>query len=328
MQITIIAMIVIPAVSSAQLPLSPTLSTYENEGHGFSIDYPSDWVKRYPSGIGDRTAIDFVEPHNYAAVEVGVESAPPELNLDKFIVSFGNELSQGGRSPIDEGYIINRNELTGYEWYFTSTGDSMARLVVFVYNGKVYTILCASQVNVDYFDYAEVFDDMVESFEIVSKPPTPVQNIPPAASISATPTTIFEGSSVSLTALRSSDSDGEIISYDWNFGDGKTGYGKTTLHTYTSSGIYAVLLTVTDDKGATDTETISITVKPKEPTPTPTPTITFTSRHTIITPSPTVPPTPGNNILYNPYVLGAVISAVIIAIATIIGAWISSRRKL
>lgn len=58
---------------------------------------------------------------------------------------------------------------------------------------------------------------------------------------------------VEMDAAPSSDADGAIVSYEWDFGDGATGTGKTTSHEYTQAGLYTVKLTVTDDKGATAT---------------------------------------------------------------------------
>ncbi|WP_167505890.1 FG-GAP-like repeat-containing protein [Desulfosediminicola flagellatus] len=55
------------------------------------------------------------------------------------------------------------------------------------------------------------------------------------------------------------DADGSIVSYEWDYGDGK-GSGVTTSHTYNATGIYDVSLTVTDDYGFTDTTSQSITV--------------------------------------------------------------------
>jgi len=52
----------------------------------------------------------------------------------------------------------------------------------------------------------------------------------------------------------SSDPDGSIVSYEWNFGDGNTGSGPTPTHTYTAAGTYNVTLTVTDDMGANDSD--------------------------------------------------------------------------
>lgn len=61
-------------------------------------------------------------------------------------------------------------------------------------------------------------------------------------------------------ASDSSDSDGSIASYDWEFGDGTTGTGEVVDHSYESGGDYDVTLTVTDDEGATDSQTQTVSV--------------------------------------------------------------------
>jgi len=58
---------------------------------------------------------------------------------------------------------------------------------------------------------------------------------------------------------QSSDPDGTIAKYSWEFGDGATGEGETVSHTY-ASGNYTVKLTVTDDKGETHSMEFHISV--------------------------------------------------------------------
>ena len=74
-------------------------------------------------------------------------------------------------------------------------------------------------------------------------PTEPLNNTPPVATFSVNCTDLdctFDGSS-------SSDSDGLIQNYSWDFGDGETNTGAVIDHTYGSAGNYAVTLTVTDD---------------------------------------------------------------------------------
>jgi len=52
---------------------------------------------------------------------------------------------------------------------------------------------------------------------------------------------------VKMDATGSVDSDGEIIRYEWDFGDGQTGEGSVISHAYAKSGIYEVKMSVFDD---------------------------------------------------------------------------------
>ena len=55
---------------------------------------------------------------------------------------------------------------------------------------------------------------------------------------------------VQFDASQSVDSDGTIVSYLWDFGDGNTATTKMAMHRYQSPGDYIVSLSVTDDDGA------------------------------------------------------------------------------
>jgi len=56
---------------------------------------------------------------------------------------------------------------------------------------------------------------------------------------------------VEFDASSSVDSDGSIVDFLWDFGDGDTDDGASTEHTYAMSGVYTVTLSIMDNEGAT-----------------------------------------------------------------------------
>ncbi|PAJ75288.1 hypothetical protein CJF42_05875 [Pseudoalteromonas sp. NBT06-2] len=68
------------------------------------------------------------------------------------------------------------------------------------------------------------------------------------------------GLSCSFSAENSSDVDGSIINYQWQFGDGNTASGSLNQHAYIQGGTYSVSLTVTDDDNTTNTQKIDVSV--------------------------------------------------------------------
>lgn len=60
---------------------------------------------------------------------------------------------------------------------------------------------------------------------------------------------------ISVDGRGSSDPDGTIVSWQWDFGDGGAATGAQSGHTYAQPGTYTIRLTVTDDAGATNTAT-------------------------------------------------------------------------
>jgi lysophospholipase L1-like esterase len=85
-------------------------------------------------------------------------------------------------------------------------------------------------------------------------------NTPPTAVIAANPTSGTAALTVALNGTGSSDPDGTISSYGWNFGDGQTSSLASPSHTYRVVGTYTVVLTVTDNGGKTGMATTTITV--------------------------------------------------------------------
>jgi PKD repeat protein len=89
-----------------------------------------------------------------------------------------------------------------------------------------------------------------------------VDNQPPTASFEVA----VEGLTLTVDGTGSSDADGSIASWVWDFGDGEAGSGQTATRTYVAAGTYVVTLTVTDDEGAEDSVTREVVVTaPGEP---------------------------------------------------------------
>ncbi|MDC4206808.1 MAG: PKD domain-containing protein [Candidatus Manganitrophus sp.] len=74
-------------------------------------------------------------------------------------------------------------------------------------------------------------------------------NQSPVARFTCTPSSGTGPLTTTCDASASSDPDGSIATFSWNFGDGTTGSGVTTGHTYQNTGSYTVTLIVTDTMG-------------------------------------------------------------------------------
>src|SRR2546425_82901 len=86
-----------------------------------------------------------------------------------------------------------------------------------------------------------------------------VNDKPPIAVI-AGPGTATTGQTVTFDGSGSTDPDGTITNFSWNFGDGAMGTGVMVMHTYAIAGSFIVTLTVTDNGGNTNSTTHAITV--------------------------------------------------------------------
>lgn len=82
-----------------------------------------------------------------------------------------------------------------------------------------------------------------------------VEKVAPVASF----TQVVNGAAVQLTST-STDSDGQIVSAEWSFGDNTAAVGEVVTHSYSQSGEYLVTLTVTDNDGLSHSTSQMVTV--------------------------------------------------------------------
>ena len=102
------------------------------------------------------------------------------------------------------------------------------------------------------------FEESYRNFsDVLQLPP----NLPPVAKIRPPAPPIEVNETVRFMGISSSDSDGEIVLYQWDFGDGTTDISTkwTITHRFNKQKNYIITLTVIDDRG--HRSTISITLR-------------------------------------------------------------------
>lgn len=180
------------------------------------------------------TTITVISPNQgpTALFLASVTSGPAPLN-----VSF-----DGGLSSDPE------NDPLTYSWTFGDGGTATGVTPSYQYNTPgVYTVTLTVS------DGA--LSDQSTTTITVTAP-----NQAPTASFTATPTSGDAALFVSFDATGSSDPENDPLTYSWNFGDGSSGTGITTTHTYLAGGEFTVTLTV-NDGAAIGTATTTITVQ-------------------------------------------------------------------
>ena len=173
--------------------------------------------------------------------------AAPVVNVDP-VAAFtssvaGLQVSVDGSSSSDaDGSVVS------YAWDFGDGGSATGATATHPYT-TAGTYVVTLTVTDD-----KGATNVATSSVTVTAPP--VVNVDPVAAF----TSSVAGLQVSVDGSSSSDADGSVVSYAWDFGDGGSATGATATHPYTTAGTYVVTLTVTDDKGATNVATSSVTV--------------------------------------------------------------------
>ncbi|MUV90305.1 PKD domain-containing protein [Halapricum sp. CBA1109] len=120
-----------------------------------------------------------------------------------------------------------------------------------------------------------VLADVTRSARTPDPPDAPLTNAEPSPRIEYAPVDPTPGESIVFDASTSSDPDGTIDRYDWDWTDDGSyeGSGETATHTYDAPGNYTVRLRVVDNGSATNTTTRTVQVVVSQP---PTANVTYT----------------------------------------------------
>ncbi|KAA3612692.1 MAG: PKD domain-containing protein [Calditrichaeota bacterium] len=190
-------------------------------------------------GLAASTTVDFSVGGTPNQPPTAVAGATPTSGTAPLTVNF----SSAGSNDSD-------GSITGYSWNFGDGGSSTAANPSHTYNsaGNYTAVLTVTD------------NDGATDTDQVTINVTTSGNQPPTAVAGATPTSGTAPLTVNFSSAGSSDPDGTITGYSWDFGDGGNSAAANPSHTYNSQGNYTAVLTVTDNDGATDTDQVTINV--------------------------------------------------------------------
>ncbi|CAN0554410.1 unnamed protein product, partial [Laminaria digitata] len=176
----------------------------------------------------------------------------PTLENPPVAIATANPTEGSAPLPVifDASNSTDNVEIVGYLWDFDNgtTSTEINPVTVFTMVGTYDVTL-------------EVTDDegQTDSTTITITVNEPIDNESPVAVATADVQSGDAPLEVSFTGSNSTDDD-EIVSYEWDFGNGDTSEVQDPQYTFSQVGMYTVTLTVTDAGGLADSETIEITV--------------------------------------------------------------------
>ncbi len=191
-------------------------------------------TKKYPLG-GEITVSLMQDANNYYKID----------NTDGYGPGTVSKVVAGqvvDSAPFSTGYSQNQN----YHLRTLFTPETVS----FEVFGQVITLtgnsagLMVGTIRVELSQQSGYFDNLSFSSDVSAANLNPIARFQSQLQSGAGPFSVY------FDASSSTDPDGSIVQYLWDFGDGKGGGGKTVTHTYSAGGTYPVTLTVIDDGGS------------------------------------------------------------------------------
>lgn len=279
----------VPTASFTASPLSGTAPLLVSFDASASSD-PDGSIAAYAWTFGDgTTATGRTAAHTYAAagtyaarltvtdddgatasgsqdILVASGTTPPPGNQTPTAAFTASPLS--GAAPLPVSFDASASSdsdgsIAAYVWIFGDGGTASGRTAA-----HTYAVAGTYRAQLTVTDNDGATASASRDISVTSGTTPPPANQAPTAAFTASPLSGTAPLLVSFDASGSTDPDGSIATYAWNFGDGVSGTGRTASHTYAVVGTFTARLTVTDDDGATASASRDILVT-SETTPPP-----------------------------------------------------------
>ena len=151
---------------------------------------------------------------------------------------------------VDETVTFDASQSTGnitsYQWDFGDDSIGFGMIV-----NHTYTEVGTYTVALNITGTEGLWDTESKNVDVVDPAQEPEEPEEPEAAFTYEPAEIYVNDTVTFDASESTANGGEIVSYEWDFGDGTTitETDPITTHAYTAVGTYLVTLNVTDNGG-------------------------------------------------------------------------------
>ena len=244
-------------VHPAVLTLDGASSSFQPTNHddGTGVYYEVKFAVTDPGGLSDTARVNIYPEVDLNPSPITVTPASPQAGgsttyafrlrnlgrmpapISRWVLRAGNTaLAQGDTivAALDSVLIsVTKPSLAAGTYTLRATADSLGTVVETKENNNV----------------------SVATMVVAPDP----NNRAPVAVAGGTPVSGNTPLAVTFSSAGSADPDGDPITFAWAFGDGGNATTANPAHTYTTAGTYTALLTVTDNRGGSDTATVVIT---------------------------------------------------------------------
>jgi PKD repeat protein len=225
--------------------------------------YWGDISPLFPN-TGDTIIVNAIGPAGQTGSGTGVLGTNPYLAIDVTLSVMDRPpvaafaLTASATVDFDASASTDDKGIVSYAWDFGdgTTGTGVTITHIYAVPPVTFSVLLTGVDTVGQIGAVSHLVSLIDHLK------SPLAQFTMAVSIYrvVTPPDVLEIVVVQVDASTSSDSNGWIVSYFWDFGDGTTGSGVTAEHTYATFDLTrSVTLTVTDNDGLTDSMTKSLT---------------------------------------------------------------------